>query len=78
MNPVSGFVGSGHGVSVEADPNEVRRFGRVPHEVDLESIPCDLQVIRRGERDSHHEIVPNGVGLTPDEYRALLGQIRTL
>jgi hypothetical protein len=45
INPDTGLVRSGsgaRGVSVETDPNEVRRFGRVPHEIDPSYVPCEL------------------------------------
>jgi hypothetical protein len=68
-----------HGVSVFDNRERVVSRGFVPHRVDLSSVASDLQIIQRGADPHHYEITPRpGTSLLPEEYAALLRQIRTL
>jgi len=69
VDPAAGTVKPTHGVSVYDNPDSVTGGGRVPHEVDLATVPKDLQIIQRGNDLSHYEITPApGSNLKPDEY----------
>jgi RHS repeat-associated protein len=74
----TGFVKPTHGVSVYDNPASVRAGGRLPYEVDLDTVPSSLQIKQRGERDPHHyEIMPKpGANLTPEQYIQNLECIR--
>ena len=67
------------GVPLRGPGESVVSRGFVPHRVDLSSVPSDLQIIQRGADPHHYEITPRpGTSLLPEEYAALLRQIRTL
>jgi hypothetical protein len=44
-----------HGISLESDPSILARFGGAKK---VGSIPVELQIIQRGKRDTHFEVVP--------------------
>ena len=69
VDPATGFVKDTHGVSVYDNPLSVTNGGRVPHEVDLSSIPDSLRINQRGNDLSHFEIMPKpGANLTPQQF----------
>jgi hypothetical protein len=56
---------------VETDPSGLARFGGA-HKV--KSIPAELQIVQRGRRETHFEIVPQQP-MTPERFQELLRQI---
>jgi hypothetical protein len=50
-----GLVQTTHRVSLETDASSLTRFGSVNR---VKSIPDELQIIHRGKRDTHFEVVP--------------------
>lgn len=76
VDPATGTVKPTHGVSVFDNPGSVTSKGFVPHEVDVSSVPPDLQIIQRGADPTHFEITPQvGANLTPEQYKGLMCQI---
>ena len=67
-----GKVQPTHGVSLETDPCGLDRFGGAKKVV---SIPDELQIIQRGKRDTHLEIVPKQP-MTPERFQELVNQIK--
>src|SRR5262249_47307779 len=57
-----------HGPSLETDPSRLGRFGGARRVI---SIADDLQVIQRGKRDTHCELVPKEP-MPPDRYQELV------
>ena len=66
-----GLVQPTHGISLETDPSGLARFGIVNK---VKSIPDELQIIQRGKRDTHFEVVPKQQ-MTIDRFQELLKQI---
>jgi hypothetical protein len=66
-----GLVQTTHGISVETDSSALGRFGGA-HKV--KTIPDELQIIQRGKRDTHFEVVPKHP-MTPERYQELADQI---
>ena len=67
----NGLVKPTHGLSLDLDPDTLGNFGgayRVIH------IPDELQIIQRGKRLSHYEIVPVEP-MTPENYIHLLSEV---
>jgi hypothetical protein len=60
-----------HGISVETDPAGLGRFGGASR---VKSIPDELQIVQRGTRDTHFEIVPKHP-MTPERFQELVNQI---
>jgi hypothetical protein len=52
---INGTVQPTHGISLETDPAVLARFGGAKKIV---SIPDELQIVQRGKRATHFEIVP--------------------
>jgi hypothetical protein len=76
VDAATGTVKPTHGVSVFDNPGSVTSKGLVPHEVDLLSVPPELQIIQRGADPTHFEITPQvGSNLTPEQYKGLMCQI---
>jgi hypothetical protein len=76
VNRDTGLVNPTHGVSINTNPTNIEKYGRIPYEVDTSSIPGSLEIARRGEDPEHYEIRPrSGANLTPDEYQQALAQI---
>jgi RHS repeat-associated protein len=76
VDPATGTVKPTHGVSVFDNPGSVTSKGFVPHEVDLWSVPPELQIIQRGADPAHFEIMPQvGANVTPEQYKGLMCQI---
>jgi hypothetical protein len=76
VDSVTGTVRPTHGLSVFNNPTSVSSKGFVPHEVDLSTVPKELQIVQRGKDPKHFEIMPReGTALTPSQYADLLGQI---
>lgn len=67
----TGLVETTHGLSLDTDPAALVRFGRA-HKV--KSIPDELQIMQRGRRDTHFEIVPK-TPMSPERYQELVSQI---
>lgn len=67
----TGLVQPTHGLSLETDATSLARFGGA-HKV--KSIPDELQIIQRGRRDTHFELVPKQA-MTPERYEELVKQV---
>ncbi len=67
-----GLVKPTHGLSVNADPNAVAKFGGA---YKVQSIPEGLKVIQRGQNLMHFEIVPE-YAMSLENYQALLYQVQ--
>jgi hypothetical protein len=67
----NGLVQPTHGISLETDPSGLARIGIVNK---VKSIPDELQIIQRGKRDTHFEVVPKQQ-MTIDRFQELLKQI---
>ena len=79
VNRETGLVSPGKGPSITTDPAKLGKYGRIGAEVDISTIPGELEIIQRGNDPDHYEIVvPKGVSMTEDELQGLLGQIQTL
>lgn len=66
-----------HGVPVFDNADSVSSRGFVPHEVDLDSVPPNLQIIQRGQDKSHFEITPKpGANLSPEKFQEALDCIK--
>jgi RHS repeat-associated protein len=71
----TGLVQPGRGVSVNADPTKVERFGGA-YKIDMQSVPPELEVIQHGVRDpGHYEIAPRQP-MTPARYQELLDKVK--
>lgn len=70
----NGLVKPTHGLSVNADPNAVSKFGGA---YKIQSIPEGLKVIQRGRNLMHYEIVPQ-YAMTLEHYQALLYQVQLI
>ncbi len=68
---IDGQVQPTHGLSLDTDPSFLGRFGRVRKVL---SIPDDLQIIQRGKRDTHLELVPKEPA-SPERYQELVHQM---
>ena len=60
-----------HGLSLDTDPSVLGRFGSSSR---IKSIPNGLQIIQRGQRDTHFEIVPK-LPMTLEAFQELVRQI---
>jgi hypothetical protein len=67
---INGQVQPTHGLSLETDPTRLGRYGGARKVV---SIPDELQIIQRGKRDTHFELVPK-VPMSPERYQELVDQ----
>ena len=74
IDPTTGMVKSTHGVSLDVNPHAVQRFGGA-HQI--ATMPSDLQIIQRGARLSHFEIVPR-IPMSQEQFQNLLNQITTI
>ena len=66
-----GLVQPTHGISLETDPSSLARFGGASK---VESIPEELQIIQRGKRETHFEVVPKQP-MTTDRFQEFVRQI---
>jgi hypothetical protein len=66
-----GLVQTTHGISLDTDESRLTGFGGA-HKV--KSIPDELQLVQRGTRDTHFEVVPKQP-MTPERYQELVQQI---
>ena len=71
IDPKTGNVQTRYGVSVNVDPDAVSQFGG---SYKIESIPDGLQIIQRGSRPTHFEIVP-AYEMPLEAFQELLNQI---
>jgi hypothetical protein len=69
----TGLVKSTHGVSLDVDPTTVGKFGGA---YKITSIPDELQIIQRGGRAEHFEIVPKK-DMPLETFQNLLHQVKT-
>lgn len=70
---INGLVQPTHGPSLDTDPSRLGSFGGARR---LVSIPSELQIIQRGKRATHFEIVPKEP-MTPEQFQELVNQIVT-
>jgi RHS repeat-associated protein len=68
----TGLVQPGRGVSVNADPAAVEKFGGA---YKVESVPEELEIIQRGGNPNHYEIAPRQP-MTMERYQELLNQVK--
>jgi hypothetical protein len=66
-----GLVKTTHGLSLDTDPARLAGFGGAGR---VKSIPGELQIVQRGARDTHFEVVPKQP-MTPERYEELIQQI---
>lgn len=71
IDPQTGLLKTGYGVSVYNNPARVARFGGAFR---LGPIPEGLRIIQRGRDPEHFEVVP-ATPMSLDEYAGLLAQI---
>lgn len=71
INPQTGNVKTSHGVSLDVNPETVSKFGGAYR---IETIPEGLNIIQRGSRAEHFEIVP-AYEMPLEEFQELLNQI---
>jgi RHS repeat-associated protein len=74
INPNTGLVKPGHGISLNTDPSKVLKFGE-PNEVI--SVPEGLQILQRGANLGHYEITPS-MEMTFEEFGRLLQMVITI
>jgi hypothetical protein len=67
---VGGQVQPTHGISLSTDPASLARFGGAKKVL---SIPDELEIVQRGKRDTHFELVPRQP-MTPERYQELVEQ----
>lgn len=67
----NGNVRTSHGVSLDVNPGSVDKFGGA---YEIKSIPDELQIIQRGGRPEHFEIVPKEP-MPLEQFQELLNQI---
>jgi len=70
-NRLTGLLTTTHGVSVDAVPEHVARFGGAYL---VRGVPRLLTIVQRGQRASHYEIVPT-IPMIPAQYQTLLDQV---
>jgi F420-dependent methylenetetrahydromethanopterin dehydrogenase len=76
IEPKTGFLKPTNGISVNLDPNKVRRFGGAYRIIDL---PDTLKIIQRGRDPQHYEIVPRAVNLlTFEQFNEELRKIQAI
>jgi RHS repeat-associated protein len=73
IDPETGLVQPGRGVSVNVDPNNPNVLSRGPHELPQE-IPSELEIIHKG-KPGHFELAPREP-MTPEHYQDLLNQVQ--
>jgi RHS repeat-associated protein len=75
----NGEVTDARGPSVNTDPASQEAFGRIPYEIDGDSVPGGLRMVQYGDDPSHFEITPDaGTTIPESDYLDLLGWIRFL
>ena len=67
----TGLVQTTHGLSLDTDPAGLGRFGGARR---VASVPDELQIAQRGQRDTHFEIVPK-LPMTMDRFQELVSQV---
>ncbi len=71
IDPQTGLVQPGKGLSLSTDPQSLDRFGG-PHRV--KNIPDELQITQQGRNPNHHVISPK-TPMTPERFQELLNQV---
>jgi hypothetical protein len=66
-----GLLQTTHGLSLDTDSARLAGFGGAYR---VKSIPAELQIVQRGVRDTHFEVVPRQP-MTPQRYEELVQQI---
>jgi RHS repeat-associated protein len=72
VDPNTGLVQPGRGISVNTDPSGLEKFGGAKQ---IESVPPELEVIQRGKNPTHYEIAPREP-MPPARFQELLDQIK--
>ncbi|GHT12370.1 hypothetical protein FACS1894170_07120 [Planctomycetales bacterium] len=67
----NGLVKPSHGLSLNLDPEKVKKFGGA---FKVKNIPDELQIMQRGKDLGHYEIVPKEA-MPVEKYRELLKQV---
>jgi hypothetical protein len=67
----TGLIQTTHGLSLDTDPAGLSRFGGARKVL---SIPDELHIAQRGQRETHFEIVPKEP-MTLDRFQELVSQI---
>ena len=70
----TGLVQPGKGVSLSTDPASLERFGGA-YEIDMQSVPPELEVIQQGKNPDHHVFSPRQP-MTPAHYQELLDKVK--
>lgn len=68
VDPTTGFVKEGRGISIYDNEPGVRANGRIPYRVDQASIPDSLQIAPYGPPGHFEIMVRPGVKLTSEQY----------
>jgi hypothetical protein len=71
IDPTTGLVRPGRGVSVFSEPDGLERFGG-PFEV--AGVPPELSIVQTGRNPKHFELAP-ATPMTVAEYEAALAQV---
>jgi hypothetical protein len=71
IDRTTGLVLPTHGVSLDTDPSTLARFGVAKK---VKSIPDELQIVQRGKRPTHFELVPKKP-MTPQRFQELVHQV---
>lgn len=71
IDPVTGLLRPGRGVSVYSRPDGLERFGGAHR---ITQVPPELTIIQVGRDPTHHEIVP-ARPMTLEEYEQALQKI---
>jgi hypothetical protein len=72
VDPATGLAKPTHGLSLDANPEALERFGGARQ---IRSIPSELKIVQRGARLEHFEIVPREP-MTPARFQELLNQVQ--
>jgi hypothetical protein len=71
IEKATGLVQPTHGLSLDMDPEMVRKFGGAFR---IKNMPQGLKIIQRGQRKTHYEIVPEHP-MTFQEYTDLMKRV---
>jgi len=71
VDPVTRLVKPSHGLSLDANPAMLERFGGAHQS---KTIPPELKIVQRGSRLEHFEIVPREP-MTPEHFQELLRKV---
>jgi RHS repeat-associated protein len=74
IDPGTGLVQPGRGVSVNTEAGSLEKFGGA-YKINEGSVPPELEIIQRGGNPNHYEITPREP-MTPARYQELLNQVQ--